>query len=71
MNNLCWEEFKEQGDIVASISCDECDYDTGVLHMRDAVFMVNMQGGYFMFDGEGGAISKCPMCGLDKLITVD
>ncbi len=44
--------------------------DSGV-ELKSAVFKVNMQGGYFMFDGEGGPISKCPACGEDSLCCND
>lgn len=71
MNNISQEELKEQGDIRTLICCEECDYETDIMSLRDAVFMINMQGGYFMWDGEGGPISKCPKCGEEGLHTVD
>lgn len=63
LNNISNLEIIEQGRIKTSICCHECDYNTGFMEQRDAVFRVNMHGGYFMFDGEGGSDSKCPKCG--------
>lgn len=62
LNNITEKEIKEQGEIMTSICCENCSYDTGYMKMSDAVFKVNMQGGYFMYDGEGGAESMCPSC---------
>ncbi|MDO7789138.1 hypothetical protein [Desulforamulus aquiferis] len=67
LNNITEEEIEAQGDIRGDICCDECAYDTGYMSLKSAVFKVNMQGGYFVYDGVGGAISKCPVCDLDKL----
>jgi len=66
-NNISNLEIIEQGRIKTSISCDNCDYETGYMEQRDAVFRINVHGGYFMFDGEGGSDSKCPTCGLNSL----
>lgn len=68
LNNISKEEIEHQGEITTNICCDECSYDTGIMSMSKAVFKINMQGGYFMYDGEGGAITKCPICGYDKLV---
>jgi len=68
-NNISNLEIIQQGRMKTSISCDNCDYETGLMEQRDAVFRINMHGGYFMFDGEGGPDSKCPGCGLNSLCT--
>lgn len=54
-----------------NIHCEECDYETGLMRLKDGVFKVNMEGGYFMYDGEGGSVTCCPLCKKDKLITED
>jgi len=69
MNNISAEEIEEQGEIMTSIYCEDCDYDTGYMDLKSAVFKINMQGGYFVYDGEGGADSKCPSCGFNTLVT--
>lgn len=71
LNNILEKEIEEQGAMTGNIYCDECSYETGITSIRNAIFKVNMQGGYYMYDGEGGAISKCPVCGLDKLTMID
>jgi len=68
LNNISNLEIAEQGRIKTTISCENCDYDTGFMEQRDAVFRVNMQGGYFVYNGEGGADSKCPACGSNVLV---
>ncbi len=67
MNNITEEEIEEQGERKGNICCDECAYETGYMDLKSAVFKVNMQGGYFMYDGEGGSESKCPVCDFDTL----
>lgn len=67
LNNITNEEINEQGEHGVDVFCDECSYKTGFMTFKSAVFKINMQGGYFMYDGEGGSVSKCPSCGLDRL----
>ena len=70
VNNISEEEILEMGKSRGEILCDNtnCSYEgTGHMRIDSAVFKVNMQGGYYMFDGEGGSISKCPICGKDSL----
>ena len=67
LNNVSEGFIKEQGDECGDITCDSCTYETGLMQIKSAVFKVNMQGGYFMYDGEGGPISKCPCCEKDSL----
>lgn len=71
LNHISEDEIIRQGKINTCICCDECDYSTGMLTLSQAVFKVNMQGGYFMYDGSGGPISRCPSCGLDQLVATD
>lgn len=68
LNNISLKEINEQADHIVNIFCEECSYETGCMTLKSAVFKINMQGGYFMYDGEGGTESKCPSCGLDKLV---
>jgi len=68
MNNISAEEIEEQGEIMTSICCEDCDYDTGYMDLKSAVFKINMHGGYLVYDGEGGADSKCPACGFNTLV---
>ena len=67
LNNISDKEIEETGVSRGNIVCEECAYQSGEMSIKDAVFRVNMQGGYFMYDGEGGPISKCPICGEDSL----
>ena len=67
LNNISDEEIEEIGVGRGNIVCKECTYKSGEMNIKSAVFRVNMQGGYFMYDGEGGPISKCPICGEDSL----
>lgn len=71
INNISEEEITKEGQLIRNIHCNECDYETGQMSLKNGVFKVNMQGGYYMFDGEGGAITKCPGCGKDTLTTLD
>ena len=71
INNISEEEILNQGAVLGEILCDNanCSYEgTGYRRIESAVFKVNMQGGYYMYDGEGGSISKCPVCGKDSLL---
>lgn len=71
LNNISEQAIEEQGKMKGNIYCEECGYETGCMNMDKAVFKVNMQGGYFMYDSEGGSITKCPACGFDGLIADD
>lgn len=71
LNNITEEEIEKQGELKVYICCGECAYTTGYMDLKSAVFKVNMQGGYFMYDGEGGPITKCPVCESDRLHTTD
>lgn len=71
LNNITEEEIEKQGELKVYICCGECAYTTGYMDLKSAVFKVNMQGGYFMYDGEGGSVTKCPVCELDRLHTTD
>ncbi|GAA0071733.1 hypothetical protein UT300003_32580 [Clostridium sardiniense] len=71
INNICDEEIIKQGQLVRNIYCEECEYETGRMRLKDGVFKLNMEGGYFMYDGEGGALTCCPICKKDTLITED
>ena len=67
LNNISDEEIEETGVGTGNIVCEECAYESGEMDIKSAVFRINMQGGYFMFDGEGGTISKCPKCEEDSM----
>ena len=71
INNITEAEIEANGKAKVDICCNECSYNTGLMDCKSAVFKVNMQGGYFMYDGEGGSESKCPVCGQDSLTTRD
>lgn len=68
INNLTDKEIEEIGEVLVTIYCEECDYGVNLEKHKDAVHKINMHGGYYMFDGEGGCITKCPLCGKDSLI---
>ena len=67
LNNITDKEIEETGMEIGNIVCEECNYESGEMNIKSAVFRINMQGGYFMYDGEGGPISKCPKCGEDSM----
>lgn len=71
LNNITEDEIEKQGELKVNIRCGECAYDTGYMSFKSAVFKVNMQGGYFIYDGEGGSITKCPICEFNMLGTSD
>jgi predicted nucleic-acid-binding Zn-ribbon protein len=61
-------EFLEiQGNIKAHAYCEECEYETDRMTMKDLVFKLSMEGGYIISDKEGGYYSKCPKCGSENL----
>jgi len=67
LNNITNEEINNKAEHGVDICCDGCLYRTGFMTFKSAVFKISMQGGYFMYDGEGGSKSKCPCCGIDRL----
>lgn len=67
LNNITEKEIECTGKIMTDICCEQCGYSTGYMKTGDAVFKINMQGGYFKYDGEGGIISECPVCKEDTL----
>jgi len=71
LNNITEAEIEEQGKAMVDIYCEDCDYTTGYMDYKSAVFKINMQGGYFMYDGEGGDENRCPMCKNDSLVITD
>ena len=42
--------------------CDNCEYATEVMPLKDLIFKISMEGGYIMADKEGGYFSQCPKC---------
>lgn len=52
---------------LVSAYCENCDYETEDMTMKDLVFKVCMAGGYIISDKEGGYFSKCPKCESEKL----
>ena len=71
INNFPNNFIRVQGKLERNICCEKCNYETGYMKVSNAVYKVNMHGGYYMFDGDGGAETKCPICGLDSLVTLD
>lgn len=71
INNLTDKEIREMGLNAVDIYCENCGYEVKTGLLRDSVFKVNMQGGYYKYDGQGGCETQCPVCKLDKLVTED
>ena len=71
INNITEAEIEANGKVMGDICCDNCDYATGYMDFKSTVFKVSMQGGYFMYDGEGGDENRCPMCKNDSLVITD
>ncbi len=67
LNNITNEEINKKAEYGVDIYCDECSYKTGFMTFKSAVFKINMQGGYFRYNGQGSSESKCPNCGFDRL----
>lgn len=49
------------------VYCDDCDYKTDNMPMKDLVFKLSMEGGYIISDKNGGYYSKCPKCEGENL----
>lgn len=71
INNISDKEIIKKGQLVRNIHCEQCDYETGIMYLKDGIFKVNMEGGYFMYNDENESITKCPLCKKDKLSIVD
>lgn len=61
------EFLEKQGRILAHAYCEDCDYETGSMPMKDLVFKLSMEGGYIISDKRGGYSSQCPKCGSSNL----
>jgi predicted Zn-ribbon and HTH transcriptional regulator len=61
------EFLEKQGRILANAYCEDCDYETDIMPMKDLVFKLSMEGGYIISDGEGGYYSQCPKCKGENL----
>lgn len=71
LNNITDKEIEGMGESQGNICCEECVYESGEMDIKSAIFKINMQGGYYMYDGEGGNINKCPNCQKDSLFIYD
>lgn len=56
------EWLEEQGKAKAHAYCEDCDYETDRMPMKDLIFKLSMEGGYIISDKSGGYSSQCPKC---------
>lgn len=61
------EWIYRQGQLKAWAYCEDCDYETDSMPMKDLVFKVSMEGGYIASDKSGGYSSQCPKCESNNL----
>ena len=61
------EFLEEQGNLKAHAYCEDCDYETDTMAMKDLLFKLCMEGGYIVSDKNGGYFSQCPKCESEKL----
>lgn len=61
------EFLEKQANIKAHAYCEECEYETDTMLMKDLIFKLSMDGGYIVSDKNGGYFSQCPKCGSEKL----
>ena len=61
------EWLEKQGRIMTRAYCEDCDYETDNMPMKDLVFKISMDGGYIASDKAGGYFSQCPKCGSETL----
>jgi hypothetical protein len=64
------QQLERQANIEAKVYCEECDYETDYMKMKDLIFKLSMEGGYIISDKNGGYYSQCPMCG-GSVLTLD
>lgn len=56
------EYLEIQGRISAHAYCEDCDYKTETMPMKNLIFKLSMEGGYIASDKNGGYFSQCPNC---------
>lgn len=56
------EWIERQGIYNNHAYCDNCEYSTETMNLKDLIFKICMEGGYIMADKEGGYYSQCPKC---------
>lgn len=59
--------LNKQAQLRSSVYCEDCDYETETMSMKDLVFKLSMEGGYVISDKDGGYFSKCPKCESNNL----
>lgn len=61
-------EFLEiQGNLKTHAYCEDCEYMTDIMTMKDLLLKLSMEGGYIVSDKNGGYFSQCPNCESEKL----
>lgn len=56
------EWLEKQGKISAYAYCEDCNYKTDNMPMKELIFKLSMEGGYIISDKSGGYSSQCPKC---------
>lgn len=64
------EWIYRQALLKAHAYCEDCDYETDDMPMKDLVFKLSMEGGYIISDKCEGYSSQCPQCGSKNLTLV-
>ncbi len=62
--HMTLEQLEVEANTIVEIYClgDECDYSLNPDSEIKNYFRVVMDGGFVMYDGEGGMITCCPLC---------
>lgn len=64
----CTPEFiYAQSMMRADAYCEDCDYETGSMPMKNLIYQISMEGGYIYSDKQGGYVSQCPKCESENL----
>lgn len=61
------EYLEKHGNIKGYAYCEDCEYETEFLPMRDLIYKLSTEGGYIISDKNGGYYSQCPKCGSENL----
>lgn len=66
-SGLTMQQIPKSFHLKARVYCEDCEYETDFMTMKDIIYKVSMEGGYIQSDKAGGYFSKCPKCGHEHL----